>query len=384
MKRGKFAAAIALMPVMTSAISVQAQDAGPVESYKLPPGPKTDTNSTVAGPVDAQHPVARPTAAAPVQNTPTPTIVLPPELGQPRAERAIRPRVQPALPQRPSNRPVADTPVRPVPAQPSNGPIAASPVPGPLPETSVAPASQATPVAQPPGEANPWLWLALAVVVAALLGGLFMIFRRRPDQAELEPAPAIPRAPAPPSPPASEPSPAPVQVAPDREQATIASPIAVKLEAEALSGSLFYATLSYRLTVVNHGTMGTGPLHLSGDMISAHASIDPQDQLAPDVASLIPQHDIPSLASGDDAVVTGTLRMPLSAIVPMAGGTAFVPLARFHVASADDCDPALGETRIFVFGPAGEAGEETLLPFRFAQLPGVVKGLGQREIRAAT
>lgn len=364
MTRGKrLIATLALYGAMSA--TAQAQDTAP-ESFRLEPNP-----APVSGPVDSQHPVARPTATTPA---PALRIVLPPELTEPRAERATRPRAEPARPATTAT-PPAEAP-------------AAAVIPLPAPDATAAPTTAVTPpvqqpVTDPAGTGlGAWLWPALSILAAIVLGGAFLFFRRKPGTPETEDIAPQPR-PVPPLPPAPAGAPSPKAAAepPRRVRARIQSPIDIKLEAEQLSGSVFYATLSYRLTLVNHGTTGTGPLRLSGDLVSAHAALDQREQLVPDIAALPVQHQVPSLASGEGTVLSGTVRMPLAAILPLAGGTAFVPLARFHLASADNCEPALAETHVFVVGPVGQSEDDTLLPFRFDQLPGVVKGLGQREIR---
>jgi hypothetical protein len=244
------------------------------------------------------------------------------------------------------------------------------------------PAAPASPEARTTPDQRTWLWAALGAA-AALLAGLGLWLRRaaRPDEVADDAAKAPAAAP-PPAPPAALPPMAP-PAPPERALAAVAEGLDVTLEARELTGSLIYATLSYRLTVINHGPASTGPLAVAGDLVSAHAAIDSRAQLAPEAGTLAPLHEAPPLAPGESAELSGALRMPLSAILPLAGGAAFVPLARFHITAPVENGAAFAQTRIFVVGPAGDMPGDALRPFRFDRFPGVVRDLGQREIRGS-
>lgn len=348
-----------------------AQDTAAPGGFQLPPRPAAREER--AGPVDADNPVVRPStppAATVAGPTPAPSIAVPPP--SPRAQPTRRPRPERAVPATPA----------PTPA-PIPGPIETAPA-APQPAPTLAPAPLPTPVATPatPKQGS-WPWLALLGAVAALLAGLglWRRFARRTAPDEATYAAPEPAAPAPE--PASTPLPNPV---PANAPPATAPMLDLQLEAREMTGSLVYATLSYRLTLTNRGPAATGPLAVAGDLVSAHASVDSRALLAPAAGDLAPLHEAPPLAPGESAELSGALRIPLAAILPLAGGAAFVPLARFHVESpaspGQTSGEAIAEARIFVIGPAGATPDDALRPFRFDQFPGVVRDLGQREIRA--
>jgi hypothetical protein len=222
-----------------------------------------------------------------------------------------------------------------------------------------------------------------------LLAGAFLFLRRRrtaSDEAEREAPPppaAMPPQPGPPAaltPPAKAPRPAPApspQPVPP-QPAAAPRPLEMQLEARHLSRALVNATLAYRLTLTNRGEAPVGPLRIAGDIISAHASLTTQDQLALPDASLATIHQVAALAPGDSVTLSGELRLPLASILPISAGAArvFVPLARFRVEPQDG--PAV--TRVFVVGQASEQPGGALRPFPLDRGPGVDRTLGQREL----
>lgn len=151
----------------------------------------------------------------------------------------------------------------------------------------------------------------------------------------------------------------------------------VELEPRHLSRALVNATLAYRLTLTNRGDAPLGPLRIAGDIISAHASLSPQDQLAPADQALATMHEVPQIAPGEARTLSGELRLPLASILPITSGGArvFVPLARFRL----DGD-GLAATHVFVIGQASDRPGGALRPFPLDRGPGVDRGLSQREL----
>jgi hypothetical protein len=190
--------------------------------------------------------------------------------------------------------------------------------------------------------------------------------------ATLTPAARLPSA----RPAAPPPAPPPPALLPDD------GPLGVGFEAQALTCSLVFANLSYRLVLTNRTPDAIGPLSIAGDIIAAHGSLPARDQLSLDLAAAETRHAVAALAPGESAVLAGQLRMPMAAIRPIQQGGAalFVPLARFHV---EGTDGALAATRIFVVGEAGDRPDAALRPFALSRFPGVVRDLAQREVTAS-
>ena len=154
-------------------------------------------------------------------------------------------------------------------------------------------------------------------------------------------------------------------------------PLDMQLEARHLSRAMVNATLAYRLTLTNRSAAPTGPLRIAGDIVSAHASLSAEEQLAPGETALATIHEVPTLAPGESVTLSGELGMPIASILPINSGGArvFVPLARFR---AEACENTT--TRIFVIGQASEQPGGALRPFPLDRGPGVDRTLGQREL----
>jgi hypothetical protein len=158
-------------------------------------------------------------------------------------------------------------------------------------------------------------------------------------------------------------------------------PFEMQLESRHLSRALVNATLAYRLTVTNRTTAPVGPLRVTGDIISAHASLAPQDQLAPAGEAFATLHQGALLAPGAFFTFSGELRLPLASILPITSGAGrvFVPLARFR-AEAPDGTVA---TCVFVIGQANPEPGGALRPFPLDRGPGVDRALGQHELKVS-
>ncbi|MBW8755233.1 MAG: hypothetical protein JF595_13995 [Sphingomonadales bacterium] len=362
-----------LLPAVLIAVSAEAQVPGSVEDFHLPPAPTP--SPTAAGPVDSDHPVAAPTTPAPTPPptpapaatlAPSPVIALPAPTA-PRAERSPPAQVRPG----PTASPTAISSA-PAPAVTPASPPAAEPVPMP------ATATPASPPLAPAPSAAYWPWLAGAAVLV-MLAGAFLLRRHTTDEDALEdePIPAQPAdvqpasgPPDAPPPPRRGPTPPPLAIPP--------RPLDMQLEARHLSRAMINATLAYRLTLTNRAETATGPLRIAGDIVSAHASLSAQEQLAPGDAALAAIHEVPSLAPGESLSLSGELRLPLASILPIHSGTArvFVPLARFRTETQDGA----ATTRVFVIGQASGEPGGALRPFLLDRGPGVDRALDQREL----
>ena len=400
-----FALALAL------ASAAEAQDAGSVQDFQLKPGAPAPT-PTAAGPVDAEDPAARPARPvslpaprpAPTSGAaPSPTIVLPAPAVRPSPSPAARAGGRVAPSARPSAEATTDTTTAPIPA-PTEPPDAQATASSTLP---AAPPSEPTPIVSsaatgPAGESPIWPWIASAAVLAILAG---LLVRRRAGETEYEHPAEEPQAALDPvSPPAvlprpvsqpagaphlpTPPSPEPVQPALARSASqpgpideTLANaeagPLGIVLEPRHLSRAMVNASLAYRLALSNRGDTPMGPLHIAGDIITAHASLSAHDQLLPADEALAVIHEVPALSPGETATVSGELRLPIASIMSIQSGATrvFVPLARFRVA-----DGSTIATRVFVVGQASDRPGGGLKPFLLDRGPGVDRALDHREL----
>lgn len=126
-------------------------------------------------------------------------------------------------------------------------------------------------------------------------------------------------------------------------------------EVQGLRISLVYATLSFTLTIGNRSEHVLPPARLHGDMISAHASLPRDIQLAPALSQLPPLRDIPQLAPGEECALRCDVQLALSAIVPLRQGNAqfLVPLLRLALVTPDGIWQRLVLT---VGAPGGASG----------------------------
>jgi hypothetical protein len=108
-------------------------------------------------------------------------------------------------------------------------------------------------------------------------------------------------------------------------------------------------------------------------MMSAHASISREQQLAGPGAGAPTVHTIDRLETGESQIVEGEFRLPFPQIVPIRQGNAalLLPLARFRVVALD----AQPIVRTFAIGQSGSTG---LQPFRLDQGPRIFPQLAQR------
>jgi hypothetical protein len=387
---GRLALIAALSVLATSA---QAQESGSVQGYRLPPAPSP--TPTAAGPVDSDHPVAAPTTTTPApEPIAAPPVIAPPApattVPTARPGTAAAPRAMPSARAQAQPQPAVDTATPTSTSQPSIQPTVAPPILATEPVPTTASAAPAPAVTSTQDKLH-WLWIAVGTVLVLLLGGLLRWRRRagatkafeyEPD-AELQVAPSEP-APSPPASltpprrePAQAPSSSPPPPAPPPPSTSELRPIEMQLEARHLSRAMVNATLAYRLTLTNRSGAPTGPLRIAGDIVSAHASLSAEEQLAPGDSALETIHEAPTLAPGESVTLSGELRMPIASILPInsGGSRVFVPLARFRAETQGSAT-----TRVFVIGQASEQPGGALRPFPLDRGPGVDRTLGQREL----
>lgn len=371
-----------------------------VNDYRLPGTVTTPAPGSAPGPVDSDVPAVRTPAERPspqpaataASAAPSASPSASPAAADPRRETtrqapAVQPRAERPQPSQAEIQPRAAASVAPT------APAPQTPVsPAPLPTT---PAPIATATAGPSGttsETSPlWPWGAL--VLALLIGGAggWLLHRRRsqPLAITFEPPvvaprePETPRAqppepvdPAPATSPPSEPPAAPSPVAPAPQGLTL------DLEARRMSASLMATTLSYTLRLTNNGALPLAALAVEGDMISAHASLPPEQQIASGNHKLELRHAAVELAPGQSAEFTGDFRLPLSAVTPIRAGDAayFVPLARFRVEASLPGGGSQVLVQTFVVGEVPGNPGAALRPFRLDLGPRVYSRIGQRAV----
>lgn len=379
-------ARVAAVLTMTLALHAQApaQSTGSINDFRLPPGDEPPPQP-VAGPVD-------PTLPVPITRNPVPPPSQPATAPSPPVPRiAPPPIVIPTSPQRPADAPApARTTTRPrAPATEAIPSAATAPVPTDQTPATVAPASPSSPPAAPMPAASPaapavsaplpaWTWWLLGGALLGLLiaGAGFGLRRRalagdRGDARQADGAPARARA-----------APAPMRRTGTAPPSIAPVQLDLIFEPQSLTMALVNARLSYRLSLTNRTALAVGPISIACDIISAHASLSPDEQLLFRGSTAEPQHRFDSLIAGDTVALTGTLQIPISAILPVRSGDArlFVPLARFHIAVPAADRPPLTSTRIFVIGERPEQPGERLRPIRIDLGPRTLSRISQREI----
>ncbi|MDP3905747.1 hypothetical protein, partial [Novosphingobium sp.] len=258
--------------------------------------------------------------------------------------------------------------------------------PLPVLPTELAPAPPAAPAAADAATGEPMDWMPWAAGLAALLaalGGLLLWRGRRKDSAAtIDFEPPVVSVPEPQAPkPAPEPAPLP-------EPAFAAPPpppppmLEIALEARRLNASLMATTLAYTLRITNNAAVPLSALAVEGDMISAHASLPPDQQIASAAQRLELRHAHVALAPGESLEFSGDIRLPLAAITPIRAGEAayFVPLARFRVEASATGEIPLVTAQTFVIGELPEQPGAALRPFRLDLGPRTYSRIGQRPV----
>lgn len=349
--------------------------------FQLPPGQSSSPRPQ--GPVDAGEPPPRVVRPAP---TPTPAPAPVPVVTAPEAAPTV------AVPA-----PSASAPPRPAAsAQPGQVPAAtpsAVPAGQPTPAPSFNPLAQdrppvaeasESPVAEPAAAAPAFTlpaWWPLAAggaALAAILGALtFLLLRWRQRRAEEAPEierPVVVERPV--VAPQAAPPPPPPPPPPEEDDAH--GPLSIAVEAREMTISFGAATLSYRITLTNTGSAPLGHVAISGDMISAHASLTLEDQIANTESVLAPAHEIERIKPGESVQVTGEFRLPVQSIRAIRKGNAalFVPLARLRVQAGEGGNGALIRTALV--GQRAANPGAGLQPFRLDLGPRIYREVTQK------
>ncbi len=353
------------------------------------PGARPTSNPRSQGPVDADNPIVRAPAPRPTPApSPVPVASPTPAPSAPATTVSQPPTGRIAPARTPVPRPVTSA------APPAGGNTAPSPAATELAPTIPLPSTGSLPAIAPTGSmiqpapvddaAGPyWPWIAGGLTaLAAVLGGLWWR-RRQPQSLQLEFIPPVVPAPAPPAPPPAPPiAPAARDPIPSPQLAAALQGLGIALEAKRMSASLMATTLSYGLTLTNHSRETLSALAVEGDMIAAHASLPPDQQIASGDQRLELRHALVTLAPGESAQFTGDFRLPLTALNPIRAGDAayFVPLARLRVEASTPAGTPLVQVQTYVVGETGEDPSTGLRPFRLDLGPRTYSRISQRAV----
>lgn len=149
------------------------------------------------------------------------------------------------------------------------------------------------------------------------------------------------------------------------------------LEARRLTASLMATTLSYALRLTNTGTVPIAALAVEADLVSAHASLPVDQQIANDSHRLELRHAQVDLAPGESVEFIGDLRLPLTEVTAIRAGNAayLVPLARFRIEAGNAV-----VVQTYVIGELPEQAGAALRPFRLDLGPRTYSQIGQRAV----
>ena len=149
-----------------------------------------------------------------------------------------------------------------------------------------------------------------------------------------------------------------------------------------MSASLMATTLSYTLTLTNNSPDTLSALAIEGDMIAAHASLPPEQQIASSSERLELRHALVTLAPGESAEFKGDFRLPLASLNPIRAGDAafFVPLARLRVEASTPAGESLIKVQTWVVGETANTPGAGLRPFRLDLGPRTYSNVSQRAV----
>jgi hypothetical protein len=205
-----------------------------------------------------------------------------------------------------------------------------------------------------------WRWLAGAAgALAALVTGLLFWRRRRSNI----PPPLIERP--------------VVGAAPVRLTMPAAEALTVNCEVEKLIRSAVFATLKYRLTLINRTDAPLNDVAIGLDLVSAHAEASMEEQVATSGTPLETRHTLARIAPHQTVAVEGQVQLPLSGaqIIHQGRHPLLVPLLRIRIDGAGE--GALVKT--YVVGQ-GLPGGGRVQPFRLDEPPRSYAPLAHREL----
>lgn len=357
---------IALSTVLPAMAQAQS-----VNDFTLEPAPTPTATPQAQGPADTRsgveiRPRAVNTPAATPAPEPTPTNA---QVAQPPAVQPTSSAPMPRSPPLPTitPRPVETSPVRTqAPTAPAvrETPAIEAGAPALEPVATLSP----TPISQPQGGAfeadaggDEWPWLPIGgavALLALLIAGLFA-WRRRRDAY----VPEIER---------------PVIVPPTRpEPVALAEALQLRVEHDKLIRSAAFATLKYRMTLINRTDTALSDISVGLDLASAHAGAPMEEQIATDAGALEKRHEIARIAPRQSVTLEGQVQLPLAQahVIRQGRYPLLVPLMRVGIEG-----PGKGALlKTFVVGQ-GAPGGGRVQPFRLDEGPRSYAPIAQREL----
>ncbi len=354
-------ALVATLPAM-----VQAQS---VNDFSLEPAPSASGTPQAQGPADTRQGVEiGPRAVNTPAPTPTPTPSSRPAPSAPVQQPSPRPSPPRAVPQASPLPTATPRSVEIVTEQAGAEPVRASTpsIDEPTPDStvsspSVPELSPATPAAAESGESDdglPWLPIGGAALLALLGAGFFAWSRRRETI-----VPDIER---------------PVVGGAGHERTVpLAEALSIRIENEKLIRSAAYATLKYRMTLINRTNASLADVTVGIDLVSAHGSAPMEDQIATSGTALEKRHDIARISPRQSVTVAGQVQLPLAQahVIRQGRHPLLVPLMRVRVDGPGE--EALLKT--FVVGQGMPDGGR-VQPFRLDEAPRSYEPIAQREL----
>ncbi|WP_324828178.1 hypothetical protein [Qipengyuania zhejiangensis] len=248
------------------------------------------------------------------------------------------------------------------PVQPQDGtpPI---PAPPPAPQTQQAPASDE--IATRVEQGTDWSWLVWLAAVLAVLAGAAVFWKRRQANGS---APEIEK---------------PVVggasfgIGPVGAGQVSGDALTIRCSAEKLIRSAAFATLKYRLTLVNRTDGPLSDVSVGIDLVSAHAGSPMEDQVATPATALEIRHTLARISPRQNVTVEGQVQLPLAGaqVIRQGRHPLLVPLMRVRVDGAGE-EPMV---KTFVVGQ-GEPGGGRVQPFRLDEGPRSYAPIAHREL----
>ena len=335
-----------------------------------PPPPRAEPTETRTPP-----PVARPTPEAR-----TPDRVPERAAPEPATQERAAPPPAPAPEEAPA---VTAPPPLPVETLPQSAPVEAPPV-----------AQDAPTVAEPaePETGFPWLYVALAGLLALLGFAAFRKFSARPQEASITDLTLAPQQPLPraePAPPPAAP-PAPATAAPAAASGIVGIQIRPWIELEfkpdRAAATLTDASVQYELTIRNKGNAPARNIRIEARMFNAGPT--QEQEIGEFFGEPVRERTPPALAilpARGEVKLRNAITVPKEEVreITIQGRRLFIPTVAFNVIY-DYGDNRSGQTSTsYVVGREADTPSEKMGAFRLDLGPRLYRSVGQRQTKLA-